>query len=201
MSAGEVEESDFEHSVLAQVLYAVFLMTVVVLLANVLAYLIGSEIYHHEDHAIRFWGNRLEYILSLGEFSSSGPFLLLRKLSCAEKQTRQLCERLLSLFSNKHMTICSCQFWVHALARVAAIVVVCPIWLVVGLATGGFLWPPQFREYLFYAPHSIGEKVYSQDDQSREMRALKSEVIHLNDKVNNLETKLDELLEICRSKI
>jgi len=41
------------------------------------------------------------------------------------------------------------EFWVYAAFRIVAIVFVIPLWLTLGLATFGWLWPPQVREYLF----------------------------------------------------
>mmetsp|Transcript_26941 Transcript_26941/g.41272 ORF Transcript_26941/g.41272 Transcript_26941/m.41272 type:complete len:908 (-) Transcript_26941:238-2961(-) len=41
------------------------------------------------------------------------------------------------------------EFWVYATFRIVAILFVIPVWLIIGLATCGWLWPPQVREYLF----------------------------------------------------
>eukprot|EP00580_Thalassiosira_gravida_P013621 CAMPEP_0201681822 /NCGR_PEP_ID=MMETSP0494-20130426/51307_1 /ASSEMBLY_ACC=CAM_ASM_000839 /TAXON_ID=420259 /ORGANISM="Thalassiosira gravida, Strain GMp14c1" /LENGTH=904 /DNA_ID=CAMNT_0048165575 /DNA_START=19 /DNA_END=2733 /DNA_ORIENTATION=- len=42
----------------------------------------------------------------------------------------------------------SFEFWCYVLVRFAAAVIVIPVWLVVGLFTAGWLWPPQVREFL-----------------------------------------------------
>lgn len=41
------------------------------------------------------------------------------------------------------------EFWCYLCFRVAAVIFVIPLWLIVGAATAGWLWPPQVREYLF----------------------------------------------------
>jgi hypothetical protein len=76
--------------------------TVVVLLANDLACLIGTEIYHHESHELQFWWQRLEYVLELDDSSSNGPLHLFLRLEWlgVERQLRRSYERLLSLFGD-----------------------------------------------------------------------------------------------------
>jgi hypothetical protein len=41
------------------------------------------------------------------------------------------------------------EFWCYLCFRVAAVIFVIPLWLIIGAATAGWLWPPQVREYLF----------------------------------------------------
>ena len=198
MSVGEVEESDFEHSFLAKSLYALFIMTVVILLANILAYLIGNEIYQHEHHAIQFWTNRLEFVLALDEISSAGPFRLLRRLQWdGEGRSRRLCQQVLSLFDDKQLNLFTCQFCGYAVVRAATVFIVFPCWFWMGFATAGYLWPPQFREYIFYAPHSLGGDG-NQQDQGNEVHALKNEVASLKAELRSMEKKLDEILNHCR---
>jgi hypothetical protein len=40
-------------------------------------------------------------------------------------------------------------FWCHFLCRALAVIFIIPIWMLAGVATAGWLWPPQIREWLF----------------------------------------------------
>ena len=222
MSVGEVEESDFDHSFLAKFVYAFFLMIMVILLANVLAYLIGNEIYHHERHALRFWENRLEYVLAMDSISSSGPFAWLRKLYYLEdkngggQRSRRICNDLLAELKNHQFHVCSCNFWRYMFLRLVVLVIIFPCWFCLGLVSAGYLWPPQLREYLFYTPpyddkndtnaerDAISAAPVSNDsnvaDVSNIVQSLKSEMNSVRGDVHNLEKKLDELLMLLREK-
>ncbi|CAB9521319.1 Ankyrin Repeat [Seminavis robusta] len=205
MSVGEVDENDFEHSVLAKILYALFLMAVAIMLANVLAYLIGNEIIQHEHHELRFWWNRMDFVLSLDEIILCKHILNHQE---SDNMLRQQCRRLWSLFANKQLSALSGQFWGYAILRLLAVFVIGPLWFLIGFATAGWLWPPQFREYLFYARTGKSENTTAtvttsivnnatQQQPSQEILSLRNEVVSLKGEVKTLEAKLDRLIEIC----
>src|SRR6056300_1764272 len=43
----------------------------------------------------------------------------------------------------------SIEFWCYVLVRFGAFIFVIPLWLLLGMCTAGWLWPPQVREFLF----------------------------------------------------
>ena len=53
-----------------------------------------------------------------------------------------------NLYESYDVSPSSCDFWCYILVRFAAVVFVIPVWLLVGLASAGWLWPPQVGEYL-----------------------------------------------------
>ena len=53
-----------------------------------------------------------------------------------------------NLYETYDVNPSSFEFWCYVLVRFAAVVFVIPVWLIVGLVTAGWLWPPQVREYL-----------------------------------------------------
>jgi hypothetical protein len=53
-----------------------------------------------------------------------------------------------NLYETYDVNPSSFEFWCYVLVRFAAVVFVIPLWLVLGLVTAGWLWPPQVREYL-----------------------------------------------------
>ena len=64
MLLGEVDESDFKMSLLATILYVLFVFLVVILLANVLIAIVTDSysVIRNERAAIVFWTNRLDFI-------------------------------------------------------------------------------------------------------------------------------------------
>jgi hypothetical protein len=84
-------------------------------------------------------------------------------------------------------------------------------WFCLGLVSAGYLWPPQFREYLFYAPYDgvRGDEDQNQrdlmspttnNDLSYVVLSLKSEINSVKADVKNLEKKLDELIDLLKAK-
>ena len=53
-----------------------------------------------------------------------------------------------NLYETYDVNPSSFEFWCYVLVRFAAVVFVIPVWLILGLVTAGWLWPPQVREYL-----------------------------------------------------
>ncbi|KAL7542620.1 hypothetical protein ACHAXR_012331 [Thalassiosira sp. AJA248-18] len=53
-----------------------------------------------------------------------------------------------NLYETYDVNPSSFEFWCYVLVRFAAIVFVIPVWLILGLCTAGWLWPPQVREYI-----------------------------------------------------
>ena len=53
-----------------------------------------------------------------------------------------------NLYETYDVNPSSFEFWCYVLVRFAAVVFVIPVWLILGLVTAGWLWPPQVSEYL-----------------------------------------------------
>merc|ERR1719253_2421381 len=53
------------------------------------------------------------------------------------------------LYETYDVSPSSFEFWCYVLVRVAAVMIVIPVWLIAGVFTAATLWPPQIREYLF----------------------------------------------------
>lgn len=54
-----------------------------------------------------------------------------------------------SLYEEVDLNPSHIEFWCYLGFRLVTLVIVIPLWLIIGAATAGWLWPPQVREYLF----------------------------------------------------
>jgi hypothetical protein len=83
-------------------------------------------------------------------------------------------------------------FWAYLMLRVAAGVLI-PLWLLVGLVTCGWLWPPQVRESL------MGSRIFAHTtDLAKEDELRRSQVALLSQEVFQL--KEDILLELASDR-
>ena len=87
------------------------------------------------------------------------------------------------LYETYDVSPSSFEFWCYVLVRVAAVMIVIPVWLIAGVFTAGTLWPPQIREYLFkqrkvaISRADISEQVTAQiQELKNELKKLRTEV-------------------------
>merc|ERR1719253_2129499 len=87
------------------------------------------------------------------------------------------------LYETYDVSPSSFEFWCYVLVRVAAVMIVIPVWLIAGVFTAGTLWPPQIREYLFkqrkvaISRADISEQVTTQiQELKNELKKLRTEV-------------------------
>jgi hypothetical protein len=155
MAVGEVVEDDFEFSFFATVLYVMYLFSVVILLANILALIIGSQIYNTDRYALHFWLNRLDFIVEIESIVSSiGP---LRYISKHDSFGERLMEDayayfFITIFQDKELRVLSPEFLKYTGLRIFSILVGIPLFIVLGLVTAGYFWPVAFRQRLFRVP-------------------------------------------------
>ncbi|KAL7544863.1 hypothetical protein ACHAWF_008231 [Thalassiosira exigua] len=88
-----------------------------------------------------------------------------------------------NLYETYDVNPSSFEFWCYVLVRFAAVVFVIPLWLIIGLCTAGWLWPPQVREYLLkqkkvaISRADMAEQVTAQiNDLKTEINKLRSEM-------------------------
>lgn len=159
MLLGEVAETDFAGSRMAMVLFAAFMFGVVILLANVLIAIVTDSysVIKNERAAVVFWSNRLDFVAEMDVISNSFSRFHQREDAAAtidEEDTfgRELWKKLMDLFedeagSDDHGVI-SIEFIVYSLIRFFTAVFLIPLWIILGAATCGVMWPPQVREKL-----------------------------------------------------
>jgi hypothetical protein len=73
----------------------------------------------------------------------------------------------------------SFEFWCYILVRLAAVFIVIPVWLLVGLASAGWLWPPQVREYLLKQKKVAISRADMAEQVTTQMTELQNEIWNL----------------------
>lgn len=99
-----------------------------------------------------------------------------------------------NLYTDLDMHPGSFEFWSYSCFRFIVITVIIPIWLVLGLATAGWLWPPQVREFLFVQKKTAVSRSDMLAQVSREIEQLKDEIkelrFELKDEMKNDRTEM-----------
>jgi hypothetical protein len=73
----------------------------------------------------------------------------------------------------------SIEFWCYVLVRFGAFFFVIPLWLLIGLCTAGWLWPPQVREWLFQQKKAAISRADMQFEVTNQINQLKTEIMRL----------------------
>ena len=180
---------------------------VVILLAQVLAYIVGSGIVstHHAEAV--FWRMRLDFIVvEIDTIASNTPLCFFKIFAEDENKGREAWDYVLSWFQEKNLRINSIGFWKYAVLRLIAATVIIPVWLVTGLACAGVLWPPQIREYVFVQPcQSMTECSLSEEYSSApDTRApglvntneIEKQVEELKTEMEGLKNSVDTILQL-----
>jgi len=70
----------------------------------------------------------------------------------------------------------SLEFWCYVLAQIVAVVFIIPVWLIVGLCTAGWLWPPQVREFLLKQKKVAISRADMAEQVTAQIKDLKNEL-------------------------
>ena len=73
----------------------------------------------------------------------------------------------------------SIEFWCYVLVRFGAFFLVIPLWLLVGLCTAGWLWPPQVREWMFQQKKAAISRADMAQEVTNQINQLKTEIVKL----------------------
>jgi hypothetical protein len=209
MLLGEVDETVFNSNTVAIVLFVIFMLLVVILLANVLIAIVTDsyKIIQDQRAAIVFWTNRLDFIAQMDAIANGPWRTRLRRvfgLSEVDRSSanvtvtfgKDLWDRLMGLFEgdlDEH--ILSLEFVCYTLMRLMAIVII-PCWLFVGALVAGWLWPPQVRKQLFTR---VVSKHSSETEKEEELR--KTQVQLLKAEIKILKDDLLQELAIDRTQV
>lgn len=80
------------------------------------------------------------------------------------------------LYKTYNIRSLSFEFWCFLLVRFAVIFFVIPVWMILGLCTAGWLWPPQFREYLFQQKKANTSRADMSEEVDSRINDLKDEI-------------------------
>lgn len=68
------------------------------------------------------------------------------------------------------------EFWVTLIFRGVALFVILPVWILLGLATAGILWPPQVREYLFAQKETAMSRAEIERAKLEQLRDIQGDI-------------------------
>lgn len=210
MLLGQVDETQFESSAVATFLFIVFMFLVVILLANVLIAIVTDsyKVIQDQRAAIVFWTNRLDFVAEMDAIAN-GPWKQRIRGFFGVKEGpehtghvdvsfgREFWKRLMDLFEDDvEDNVVTVEFWAYNFLRLFAALVIIPAWIVLGILSAGWLWPPQLREAVFtstVAQHS------SESEREDELR--KTQVIMLQKEVDDLEEDMLQELKVDRIQV
>ena len=211
MLLGEVQEVYFVTD-FAKVLYIIFGFSIVILLANVLIAIVTAYygVVRNQRAEIVFWSNRLDFVAEMDAISTGvakvNEFLfgcggdgedeiVMQEGFNRDSFTRQSFRvrdevfgfsqwhDMIELFEPTDASYVSIEFWCILFTRLAVVVII-PVWLLLGLATAGWLWPPQVREWCFVAKFT-NASVKSQDKFEKNTLQTMKDLQHENEKFSN----------------
>lgn len=175
MFLGEVNERDFAGSPVATFYFGIFMLLMVILLANVLIATVTNayKIIQDEEAEAVFYTDRLNF---LAEAAVIRNFPLVHLVWYIEEKNDMdfpLKVLWMTLWSNfevgpDEVLFCGYKFWTTHFPSMLLSICAIPIWFAAGLVTLGIVWPPQIREWLFTS--TLKRTLAQQDSEFREMR-------------------------------
>ena len=108
---------------------------------------------------------------------------------------KEFWKRLMDLFEDDvEESMFTVEFWAYNFLRLMTGIIIIPLWVIIGVLSAGWLWPPQIREYIFT---STVAKHSSETEREAELRRtqvamLQKEVMSLQDTVTH-EMKVDRI--------
>lgn len=198
MLLGNVQEDDFKNSVIATVFFVLYMFLVVILLANVLIAIVTDsyKVIQDQRAAIVFWTNRLDFVAEMDAIAN-GPWKgKLKKAfgivgidsssNKSEKVGKDLWARCTELFDDEvEAGVFSVDFVLYTITRIIVAVFVIPLWLLLGVVSLGWLWPPQVRESVFTSAVFKHSSDSMKEDEMRrtQIKLLQEEVVALKDEL------------------
>lgn len=213
MMMGEIgDETRYETSRVAQLLYVGYAFLVVILLSNVLIAIVTDsyEIIQNDRAAIVFWSNRLDFVAEMDAIAygfrnrtrflggDRAPGALGAPAQVQEspyssgimhdqsaqgsknyfydgwKSIVQLFDQ--NLYDDIDLSPKNIEFWCYFFFQGAAVLVVIPLWVIAGLVTAGWLWPPQIREYLFVQKETAVSRADLEKQKLEQLKEIQSSI-------------------------
>jgi hypothetical protein len=179
MMRGEIDDTMFYWNPLALVLFLIFFFVEMIILLNILIAII-TDLYGvvtNERAAIVFWSNRLAFITDM-DMVTNGPWkktvmnlfklrddddededeeeALVKKDKVEISWERILWKKLIECF-DPEVDTSGMGMILYVPLRVFISMFLIPFWLLMGILSAGWLWPPQVREGLFVQKVSLPE--------------------------------------------
>lgn len=224
MMMGEIgSESRYANVPVAQILYVCYAFLVVILLSNVLIAIVTDsyEIIQNDRASIVFWSNRLDFVAEMDGISSfvreglcrmkgrgqadpqdekrKGLYNKNEPKFGSSQWSRELWESMTSLFrvsdvyEDEELGVGNVLFWVRVCVRVIYLFIMA-IWVILGVATAGILWPPQIREWLFVQKKTALSRAELERQKLEQLREIQN-------RMQQLETEIKKEMANDRDEI
>ena len=99
-----------------------------------------------------------------------------------------------NLFKDNEVPPLSFDFFIYSFLRLLAAFIIIPLWIIVGIVSAGWLWPPQVREFIF----AQSRAVVSRADIAA---GVKAEVENLKIELKGLRSELKQSLKKDRKEM
>jgi len=187
----------FEPKLVNSLFFSFFMILVVVIFANVLIAMITDNygVISNEREAMVFWTSRLEFVAEI-DVIAEGPFrkknFIKRRKDTSKSNLSNIWDQLVNNFDDEELKFFSVEWVTYSILRLFTLVLML-IWLIVGLLSVGFLWPPQARFFLLERSQTTEVR---NNKKSEQMEVLNKEVILLRDEINALMKGGNEIEEM-----
>jgi hypothetical protein len=198
---GDIDGTLFDDNPVALALFVFFVFLVVILLANVLIAIVADsyKIIQDQRSAIVFWTNRLNYIAQMDAIAN-GPWkrLMYEGLGMKQPIKKFGSSETTNIFGKDQWdalmhfieaeiegTVFVVGYLAVVLLRIFVLVCVIPAWVVLGICTAGWLWPPQIREYVLTSAVSRhnSESEKEEELRSTQLVKMKAEIVALGEEL------------------
>jgi len=209
MMLGEIDDEIFYWNTFSLVLFCLFFFMEVIILLNILIAIITDlySVVTNERAAIVFWSNRLAFITDM-DMVTNGPwkktvksFFRLRDEEDEDEEEaaalmknndkvdisweRILWKKLIECF-DPEVDSNGMGMIIYVPLRVFISMFLIPLWLLLGILSAGWLWPPQVREGLFVQKVSIPQD----SGEAQEMETRLEEVSELQKELKAVQDHL-----------
>jgi hypothetical protein len=117
--------------------------------------------------ALVFWSNRLDFIAEMDVIVNFLPLVWCSQSdqSTDDDTAGELWKKFMYLFDDDFDDhgVLSIEFIVYNILRFITACFVIPLWMIIGLCSFGFLWPPQVREYLLTSQMSGRNEIATEE--------------------------------------
>ena len=198
-----------------------YMFLAVILFLNLLvAIIVDSYSMVKEDAEVTFWTQRMLFIIEVNQMQMllnevAKPFYCITKRCCfkrtstEEDDTQETSynvtyfrnwEKAFACFEDKSDIDENCNFWSNFLGRCACTAVI-SIWILLGILSAGYLWPPQVREWLFSVEREKeNQRLPSTEDDATSMVQLQNEVLITNQTLSSRILLIDKKINQLTSK-
>lgn len=206
-------ETRYHDVLVAQILYVGYAFLVVILLSNVLIAIVTDsyEIIQNDRAAIVFWSNRLDFVAEMDGIASVVTQRILC-MKTDEKGARgapskvqegpnrttvidseredndlfeQAWETVIDLFDSSQFddVEVNFDFWVFFCYQGFALLIIIPVWFVLGVVTAGILWPIQIRKFLFRQGETAVSRAELERQKLDQLREIQTDIKSLKTEI------------------